>query len=391
HDNLVLLTNRGRAIPLRMSQVPDVTRNPTGYSIKNQLEPDERLIAALPINNAKVLVMATSGGKIKRTGIEEFANLQAGGIRAINLGEGDELGWALAGQGGGELLLVTAQGQALRFKEEDVPVQGRAAAGVWAIKLAEGDRVVALEPCSPDGWLTVASERGFAKRTALKDFPVKGRYTSGVGAFPVETRTGPLAAATVVDLEDDLMLITAGGTVLRIRAENIAKGNRGARGKLLLEPKGEDKVADIACVVGRIEKSAEEAGGTEEPGEPVKTGESAVQPNGHEPKAKSEDGGGPRAEKDGRKSESKKPKGKPEPKARREPEEKPKPAARAKSESKPRARAADGKRAKAAEPPAATESKPAAKKAEPKGETSDKQMELDIPLNSFKPLPKKKK
>lgn len=256
-DNLALFTSRGRALPLRMSQVPDVARNPTGLSLKNQLEVEERFVAALPLNGSKFVTMATPGGKIKRIEISELASLPSGGSRAINLGEGDRLGWARATNGGGDLILVTAAGQALRIKEDDVPVQGKSAAGVWAIKLAESDRLVAVEPAHERGELAIASANGFAKHTPLKEFPTRGRHTGGVGAFPLDSRSGPVAAARVVDLQDDVILLTRNGVVLRIRVDKLHKGHRGTRGKRALELKGDDLVVALTSIAAKGEGESE--------------------------------------------------------------------------------------------------------------------------------------
>lgn len=255
-QNLVLLTSHGRALPLRMSQVPDVSRNPTGISLKNLLESNERFVGAIPVNGAQFITMATPGGKIKRTEVGEFASLPSGGSRAINLGEGDSLGWARPTNGGGEIVLVTAQGQALRLKEDDIPVQGRAAAGVWAIKLAENDRLVAVEPVKEKGELTIVCEKGFAKHTALKEFPTRGRHTGGMTALPVDAKTGSVAAARIVDLEDDVILITRSGVVLRIRVDKLQKGNRSSRGKQALELKGEDVVVTLTSIATKIDAEA---------------------------------------------------------------------------------------------------------------------------------------
>lgn len=265
-DNLVLLTDRGRALPLRMSQVPDVARNPTGISLKNQLESGERFVAALPVGaGKKFLTMATAGGKIKRTDIGEFAGMPSGGSRAINLAEGDHLGWARVTNGGGEVMLLTAQGQGLRFKEEDIPVQGRAAAGVWAIKLGEGDRVVAMEPVVDKGELVIATGKGYGKHTLLKEFPVRGRYTGGMTAMPVDARTGDVASARIVEPEDDVIFLTRNGVVLRIRVDKLQKGNRGSRGKAALELKGDDTVVALTSIAAAVDGERESA---EEPREP---------------------------------------------------------------------------------------------------------------------------
>ncbi|MGB8644700.1 MAG: DNA gyrase subunit A [Anaerolineae bacterium] len=458
HDNLVLLTNRGRAIPLRMSQVPDVDRNPTGLSLKNQLEGNERIIAALPINNAKFLTLATAFGKIKRTAIEEFNGIQSGGTRAINLGEGDELGWAHVTQGGGNLLLVTAQGQALRFEEEEVPVQGRAAAGVWAIKLAGEDRVAGLDYVVENEWLALATAQGLVKRIALKEFPVKGRYTSGVGAITPDSKSGPVIAARVVDVEDDVMFITRNGGVVRIRADNIVKGSRSARAKPLVELKGDDVVETLVSLVGRLDRQAEEQAPESEGGEAVKEATvkalPAVTGNGHAPQAEKDGDAGqgkkgkrgaaeeqekeetqshvkapesktgkakradeeknevkPRAQAEDKKAKAKESDQEKPVKARAEADaKKPKAKEGGAEEIKPKAQAqAEGKKGEVADEPerqarAQEEAKPKAKeplipepkaspkKPEPKKEpAAEKQMELELPVAGFKPLPKKKK
>ncbi|MGE5140223.1 MAG: DNA gyrase subunit A [Rudaea sp.] len=411
-DNLVLFTNRGRGLPLRMSQVPDVARNPSGLALRNQMEDRERIVAALPLNEAKFITFATTGGKIKRTAVEELSGLQSGGTRAINLAEGDELGWARVTQGGGELLLVTAQGQALRFKEDDVPVQGRSAAGVWAIKLGEGDRVVALDEADADGTLVLASALGFAKRVAMKEYPVKGRYTFGVSTYTSDNKTGPLVDARVVKPDDDVMFITQNGTVLRIRVDNIAKGNRGARGKSLVDLKGDDIVTELAALVGKIERGEQggpaesESGGEKET--PAALEQAApAKADGHEPAKRSRKGA---AEQEQPKEEKEEPADEPAPKkaskkrvaeptaraGKRKGEASFKatvaplpPAPPKHQKSKPEPRAAAKKPApKPAPPDKPPASRPApAHAAERAGE---KQMDLELGT-SFKPLPRKKK
>jgi DNA gyrase subunit A len=350
-DNLVLLTNRGRALPLRMSQVPDVARNPAGISLKNQLETEEHFVAALPLTGARFVTLATPGGKIKRTAAEEFANLPSVGARAINLGEADELGWARATNGGGELLLVTALGQALRFKEDDVPAQGRAAAGVRAMKLAEGDRVVAMEPAAQDATLVVASDIGFAKRVALKEFPTRGRYTAGMATFAPDVKTGQVVAARVIDPGDDVMFITRNGLVVRTRVENIAKGSRGARGKLAVELKAEDAVIALASLVGTIESAQ------------IRTeaeAEAAAPDAAPTPEATHGDG-----------HSAEQAEGKRKPRVERAPDVKSNEKQVAPSERK--ARKPSAERAAAAK----------------EGGGEEKQTELDLPISSFKPLPRR--
>ncbi|HZQ10371.1 MAG TPA: DNA gyrase subunit A, partial [Anaerolineae bacterium] len=261
-DTLALFTNRGRALALRMSQVPDVARNPGGISLANQLEQGEKFVSVIAFNGESAntfVTLATTLGKIKRTALEEFASIPAGGTRAANLAEGDEVGWAYLTHGGGEFLITTAKGQALRFAEDDVPVQGRAAAGVWAIKLAEGDRVASLEVVQPDAWLVVASARGFAKRVPLKEFPTKGRYTGGVTVFAPDNKTGDLTSARIASLDEDVSFVAASGLNVRVRVENITKGNRGAKGKLFVNLKENDSLTRLTSLGGQPESASEES------------------------------------------------------------------------------------------------------------------------------------
>ncbi len=260
-DNLILFTNRGRALPMRMTNVPDVARNPSGVSLANQLESGEKFINVLAFNGDlanRFVTLATAQGKIKRTTLEELSNIQAGGTRVINLEEGQELGWAYLTQGGGEFLITTAQGQALRFEEDTVPVQGRASAGVWAIKLAENDKVISLDVVQPDGWLVVASARGFAKRVALKEFPTKGRYTGGVTVFAPDNKTGELAAARSAAIDEDVMFIASSGLNVRVRAENIAKSSRSGKAKSFVTLKDSDAIARLTSLMGQAEAAPED-------------------------------------------------------------------------------------------------------------------------------------
>jgi DNA gyrase subunit A len=388
-DNLILFTNRGRALPLRMSQVPDVARNPSGVSLANQLESGERFIGIVSFNPVDAeraegqeprafVTLATTLGKIKRSALEEFASIQAGGTRAINLADGDELGWCSLTRGDGEFLITTAKGQALRFAEQDVPVQGRAAAGVWAIKLADGDRVIALDLVEPDTWLVVASSRGFAKRVAVKEFPIKGRYTGGVGVFGTDSKTGELAAARLIPIEEDVILIAASGLNIRVRTENIAKGSRASKARSFVTLKESDALARITSIAGNIGAEADDR-----KVESTKKGEAAApalaRSNGHSPEQETS----PAASKSGR---AKGPGG----------EKKAKTGAVTRKQVEAPARVKTK--------PKTTRTAPSVKKTAPKkpakkattgaqqnrsGRADDDDLEMELPSRSFKPLPRK--
>ena len=170
-DTLLIFTNKGKAYPLRAHQAPDVERQPKGLPLNNFLsfEQNERVTSAVAVSDfsqAEFLTMATTQGRAKRTPLAEFDGIRSSGVAAINLGEGDELGWARLTHGDGELMFVTEQGQAMRCKEEDVPVQGRAAGGVYGIKLNEGDKVASMDVVQPDGFLLVVTAKGFRQAHA---------------------------------------------------------------------------------------------------------------------------------------------------------------------------------------------------------------------------------
>jgi DNA gyrase subunit A len=252
-DNLILFSNQGRAFPLRMHQVPDEARNPSGLALRSVsgLENEERIVFALALSaypEAESITLASKTGKIKRTALNEFETLSSGGVRAINLGQGDELIAALHTHGTEELIVVTAKGQALRFKCEEVPVQGRSSAGVWAMKLADADKLIAVEVVRVEGHLLLASQQGFIKRTLLKEFPTKGRYTGGVVTYSTEARTGLLAAARVVAEDEDAVFVTQNGSEIRLRVENAPKANRGARGKQIFDLKGGDTLTGVVAL-----------------------------------------------------------------------------------------------------------------------------------------------
>ncbi len=375
-DNLVLFTNRGRALPMRLTNVPDVARNPSGVSLANQLENSEKFINVIAFNGDRenrFVTLATAQGKIKRTTLEELSNIQAGGTRVVNLAEGEELGWAYLTQGGGEFLITTAQGQALRFEEETVPVQGRASAGVWAIKLAENDKVISLDVVDKDSWLVVASARGFAKRVALKEFPTKGRYTGGVTVFAPDNKAGELAAARIAALDEDVMFIASSGLNVRVRAENIAKSSRSGKAKSFVTLKESDALARLTSLVGQAEGAVEEKKAENKKSEPV-----AASRNGHASENGSAKEKKAEAKAVTRKQVEKK-------KGKQEDRETGKQVA-AKKEKASAKKSAPAKSSKAE----SKKEKPAPPKAK-KVQDDDDDAQMELPIASFKPLPKKVK
>ena len=263
-DTLLFFTNRGKVYPLRAHQVPDVERQPKGLPLNNFLSFDqnERVTSAIAVSDfsqAEFLTTATAQGRIKRTPLAEFDGIRSSGVAALNLSEGDELNWAKLTHGDGEVMFVTEQGQAMRCKEEDVPVQGRAAGGVIGIKLNEGDRVASMDIVQPDGFLLVVTAKGFGKRTPIKEYSAQNRNTKGVTTLGRDpARGGVIAAARVVNEDDDVTIISANGLVLRSRVANLPKAKRTSREPAVITLKEGDAVASIARLEGKssIVKSA---------------------------------------------------------------------------------------------------------------------------------------
>jgi DNA gyrase subunit A len=264
-DTLLFFTNRGKVYPLRAHQVPDVERQPKGLPLNNFLsfESNERVTSAVAVSDfsaAEFLTMATASGRIKRTPLAEFDGIRSSGVAALNLSGGDELGWARLTHGDGELIFVTVQGRALRCKEEQVPVQGRAAGGVYGIKLNEGDQVASMDMVQPDGFVLVVTTKGFGKRTPIKDYPLQGRYTKGVSTLGRDVaRAGVIAAARVVNEDDDVTIISANGVVLRARVANLPKARRMSKESSVMTLKEGDAVASIARLEAKGSASAKEA------------------------------------------------------------------------------------------------------------------------------------
>lgn len=260
-DTLLIFTNKGKAYPLRAHQAPDVERQPKGLPLNNFLsfEQNERVTSAVAVSDfsqAEFLTMATMQGRAKRTPLAEFDGIRSSGVAAINLGEADELGWARLTHGDGELMFVTEQGQAMRCKEEDVPVQGRAAGGVYGIKLNEGDKVASMDVVQPDGFLLVVTAKGYGKRTPIKEYSLQNRYTKGVSTLGRDpARAGVIAAARVVNQDDDVTIIATSGHVLRARVVNLPKSKRTSKETEVMKLKEGDAVASIARLESQKGKS----------------------------------------------------------------------------------------------------------------------------------------
>jgi DNA gyrase subunit A len=277
-DSMLFFSDRGKVYSEKVYQIPDADRSAKGIPLVNVLSlgADERITAAIAVSDFAAhgfCIMATTRGKVKRVNMEEFAAVRPSGLIAMALDQGDTLAWARPTSGKNEVIFVTAKGQALRFSEEKVRSMGRQAAGVQGIRLAEGDNVTSMDVVDIDGSLLVVTTGGFGKQTPLKEYTAKGRATSGIATIDQKAlqEIGKIAAARVVQKDDDLTIITANGVALRLKVKDIKQSGRSTRGVHLIKPQENDYVASVARIATEDLKKAGAAiseNGDEPPVEP---------------------------------------------------------------------------------------------------------------------------
>jgi len=255
-DTVLFFSDKGKVYSEKAYQIPDAGRTARGIPIVNilTLNHNETITAAVPVpdfNAAEYCTMVTHKGKIKRVVLSEFASVRPSGLIAMGLSEDDKLGWVRPTSGGGDVVIITEMGQALRFSEDEVRPMGRPATGVQGIKLRDGDQVVGMEAVEPGGDLLVVTVLGYGKRTSLDEYPIKGRATMGVLTLDKNSipDIGKIAAARVVQAKEDLItMISAHGIVMRTNAETIAQFGRATRGVRVMDLQKGDSVAALARI-----------------------------------------------------------------------------------------------------------------------------------------------
>jgi DNA gyrase subunit A len=254
-DTILFFSDKGKVYSEKSYQIPDADRSAKGIPVVNVLSMSagENITAAVAVPDfvaAEYCTMATRNGKIKRVELSEFSSVRPSGLIAITLEEGDELGWARLTDGEDEIILVTEQGQALRYAEGSVRAMGRTAGGVIGIGLKPGDHVASMEVLEEGAELLVVTTGGYGKRTPLSDYPPKGRATGGVHTIDQKSlgQVGVISAARVVQPVDELTIISAGGVVLRTRVKDVKRGGRTATCNLLISLEEEDYVASLARI-----------------------------------------------------------------------------------------------------------------------------------------------
>ena len=277
HDPLMFFTNRGRAYQMNCYEIPEAGRTARGTAIVNllQLEGGERVNTMLPIPEEKVeghyLVMVTRNGIIKRTALNEFTNMRRTGLIALILKEDDDLIAVRLTDGHREIFVGTRQGMSIRFSEEDVRCMGRAATGVKAIELAPGDAVVDAAVLEEDAQVLSITENGYGKRTQLDEYRVQSRGGKGVKAMNLTDKTGPLARQLLVHEEEDVLILTDDGIIIRTPVSSISVLGRATQGVRVM------RVAQEAKVVCVARAEAEEDLPEDELDQEVLSGDSAAQ------------------------------------------------------------------------------------------------------------------
>ncbi|MFQ5880487.1 MAG: DNA gyrase subunit A, partial [Dehalococcoidia bacterium] len=252
HHSLLFFTDRGRVYQVRTYELPEETRQARGIPLVNliHLEQGETITAVVAVASfdQDYMVLATRRGEVKKSHLSDFAAVRRSGLVAMDLEPGDELVGAILMVEKDHVLLVSGQGQAIRFAVAGLRTASRQSGGVRGMRLVADDYVVALEAARPGQHLLVVSANGHGKRTPLDQYPTKGRGGAGVATFKPNAHTGPLAAARVVNGAQELMILSADGIVLRTPVENISTQGRSTQGVKLMEIAPGDAVASIACV-----------------------------------------------------------------------------------------------------------------------------------------------
>jgi DNA gyrase subunit A len=259
HDNLMFFTNSGKVFQTKAYEIPVSQRTAKGQAIVNflQLSQEEKITEMIAFNQEdayKFFFMTTENGTVKKVRIEDFENVRRSGLIAINLDKGDTLGWVKPTTGTDEIIITTAQGQAIHFKETDVRAMGRNAAGVRGIKLKKDDRVVGTDSVLKNqkgNQLLIISENGFGKRTELKFYKIQKRGGSGIKTSSVTSKTGKLVAAKVVntdDIEVDMLITSAQGQIIRIPLKSVSVLGRATQGVRIMKPSAGDKVSAMAVL-----------------------------------------------------------------------------------------------------------------------------------------------
>jgi DNA gyrase subunit A len=270
HDYLMFFTESGRCYVERVFEIPEGSRASKGRSIANLLElrTDEKIAATIRVQGQKTdeetwnenlhVLFATRSGIVKKSNLNDFKNIRKGGIIAIQIEEGDRLIDCKLTTGHDEIVLITHEGMSIRFTEEELRDQGRNTVGVWGIRPEKGDYIVGTAVVNKDAQLLVAGENGLGKRTSFEEYRLQGRGGKGIITMKTTEKTGGVAGALTVRNDDELMLITNKGKMVRTRIAEIRETGRNAQGVKLIDLRAGEVLQGIAPVVS--DKEDEDSG-----------------------------------------------------------------------------------------------------------------------------------
>ncbi|MCC2604148.1 DNA topoisomerase (ATP-hydrolyzing) subunit A [Planctobacterium marinum] len=307
HDHILCFSTRGRLYWLKVYQLPLASRNARGKPIINilPLESDERITAILPIQefvDDRFVLMATANGTVKKTALTQYSRPRSNGIIAVNLNEGDELIGVALTSGESDIMLFSDAGKVVRFNEKERDAEtgavkidaetgeerlalrpmGRTATGVRGIRMQEGQRVVSLIVPETDAPILTVTENGYGKRTPLDDYPAKSRATQGVVSIKVSDRNGAVVGAIQVDEDDEMMLISDAGTLVRTRANEVSVIGRNTQGVRIIRTADDEKVVGLQRIEEVVTEEVELVEGAETEGETATVDAESSAPNANE-------------------------------------------------------------------------------------------------------------
>jgi DNA gyrase subunit A len=270
HDYLLLFTNRGQVYWLKVYDVPEMSRQSRGRALVNLIEmkEGETVTAMIPVSefDGRYVLMATRRGTVKKTPLEAYSRPKRGGIIAVKLSADDELMGVCLTDGTQDILLGTRSGRATRFNEAEVRSMGRSAGGVRGIRLRKGDEVVGMAIAEPEGTLLTVCENGYGKRTPFEDYPAKHRGTHGVINIQTTRRNGRCVGMVGVHDDDEVMMITANGMVIRTSMQEVRPMGRNAQGVRMIRLNEGDSLVSLTRILeADVEQPTEEPDEAEPP------------------------------------------------------------------------------------------------------------------------------
>lgn len=257
HDNILFFTNKGRVYSKKAYQIKEGTRTSRGQAIINilQLQPGETVSSVIPVTDFEdnYIIMATKNGIIKRTDAQDFSNIRATGIIAITLNDGDELIGVKIVKEKEEVVIVTELGQSIVFKVEEARSMGRNAKGVKGITLNKDDEVVSLAVMDEDGYLFIVSEFGYGKKTLIKHYSAQKRGGKGVRTYKITPKTGKVVTAKILTAEDDVILVSSKGDIIRLDSKDVSTLGRTTQGVRLKRLNKDEKIVAAAKYIEEVE------------------------------------------------------------------------------------------------------------------------------------------